>query len=156
MLFRSQATAWLMRVTLCRMRPWWLSRWGMALSLCFVLIGLFAIGRGDWQGAGLALGLAAWRLFIDWMQGTDGFRSRCEIDQFRIDGNPEAATRGPRKRFGPVLVAVVLGWTIAVVVIGDVVLRVPSWAVTIGIVAVIPVSLLVAVASVYRLPPSLR
>lgn len=54
------------------------------------------------------------------------------------------------------MVAVVLGWTIVVLVIGDVVLRVPSWAVTIGIVAVIPVSLLVAVALLYRLPPSLR
>jgi hypothetical protein len=95
-----------------------------------------------------------WRL--DRVDGTDRFRSRCEIDQFRIDGDPEGPTRDPRKRFGPVMVAVVLGWAIAVLVIGDVVLRVPSWAVTIGIVAVIPVSLLVAVALAYRLPPSLR
>jgi hypothetical protein len=128
----------------------------MALSLCFVLIGLGAIGQGDWQAAGLALGLAAWRIVIDWMQGTDRFRSRCEIDQFRIDDNADGPRRDPRKRFGPVMVAIVLGWTIAVLVIGDVVAKVPSWAVTIGIVAVIPVSLLVAIVLMYRLPPSLR
>ena len=79
------------------MRPRWLSKWGMVLSLCFLVIGSFGISQGDWQGAGLALGLAAWWLVIDWMQSND-----------------------------------------------------------IGILAVIPVSLLVAAVLVYRLPPSLR
>ena len=126
------------------------------LSLCFLVIGLIGISQGDWQGAGLALGLAAWWIVIDWMQSNDRFRSRCEIDQFRIDGNADGPRRDPRTRFGPVIVATVLGWTIAVLVMGEVVLKVPSWAVTIGILAVIPVSLLVAVVLVYRLPPSLR
>ena len=114
-----------------------MSKPGMLGLIGFLLIGLAAVSQGHWQAGGVAFGLAFWRIALDWMEGNGKFQSCCDINQYRVDDNGGDPERDLRRRFGPVMVVVVLVWTIAVLIIGDVVLKAPSWAVTVAIVSVI-------------------
>jgi hypothetical protein len=130
----------------------------VSLVLVFAVAAVTSAAQHDWQAAVTFAAIIALRLLL-WGFASERLRPRANLDSFRLDAITDEPKRGmplDPERLGPIMIAVVLGWTAAVFIIGDVVLHAQSWTVIVGIVAVLPLSLGAAMLLVRRLPPHLR
>jgi hypothetical protein len=133
-------------------------RIALTLLVLGVVVALVAAQQHDWQTAGaVLLSIGAFVGFR--LAGSQGWLApKFHLDRFRQRVPAEEELRKPLdpRALAPIMVTVVLGWEGLVLGVGDVVLGLPTWAVFIGIFAVIPLALAVGFVLVRRLPTSYR
>lgn len=137
------------------LRRW---RWEFWIVAAFALLALLAALQDDWEVAATLLAVGAFRVLLLLADAKGWLEPKFDLQRFRRGMPAEEELRealDPRA-VGPIIVAVVLGLEAVVIVAGDVILDLPSWIVVIGIFAVIPVALMVALALVRRLPSQYR
>lgn len=128
------------------------------ITVIFAVLGLVAALRHDWSTAGVLLGIVAFRYLLVSADARGWLEPKFDLARFRQGIPAEERMVKPLdpRKFGAILIAFVLGWEAAVVGIGGVLLGAPSWAMTAGIFAVIPLACVVALILVRQLPSQYR
>jgi hypothetical protein len=133
-------------------------RWQLWVGLTFAVLAVLAAEQHDWEVAGTLLGIVAFRVLLLVADGRGWLEPKFDLDRFRRCIPVEEQLRKPLDphKLGPLMLVVMLGWEAIVVIVAGMLLGLPSSAVFVCIVAVIPLAVVVALVLVRRLPSHYR
>jgi hypothetical protein len=132
--------------------------WQFWITVIFAVLGLVAALQHDWATAGTLLGIVAFRCLLVLADANGWLEPKFDLARFRQGSPVEERLVKPLdpRKLAPVMIVVALGWEAAVIGIGGVLLRAPSWAIDVGSLAVIPLAVVVALMLARRLPNQYR